>query len=255
MEQVLIKDHGITADQIQNLFFHAAVFEGSIEDIHKLDGYLEKEGHPAEFFLKENRIIEKLIEEEISPYLDKEDKTSILMLRIGYDRLSQIDNHYTRKENLFFPKLERVGITAPPKVMWGVDDEIRDEIREIVQTLNKPNPNMEDVNKKIKHNLNRVIDMIFKEDNILMPMVIEHMSHFDWILVDSSSDEIGCFLERPSKSWILDDEEDAKNENIKEFSKGIVPMDAGSLSFEEVNSIFNTLPLDMTFVDKNGHVK
>lgn len=174
MEQALMRDEGITASQIQNLCdVHAAVFEGSIEDIHSLEGFLEKEGHPAEVFLKENRMVEQLIEEEIKPYLNKEDKTSILMLRIGYDRLSQIDKHYTRKENLLFPKLERVGITAPPQVMWGVDDEIRDEIREIVQLLNKPNPDMTKANKLIEFNIQRIIDMIFKEDNILMPMVTQ----------------------------------------------------------------------------------
>lgn len=97
MEQALIQDEGITVDQIQNLCdVHAAVFEGSIEDIHKLEGYAEKEGHPAEVFLSENRRIEKLIAEEINPYIGSDDKTSILMLRIAYDRLAQIDKHYPR---------------------------------------------------------------------------------------------------------------------------------------------------------------
>ena len=32
------------------------------------------------------------------------------MLRIGFDQLLEIDKHYTRKENLFFPYLERKGI-------------------------------------------------------------------------------------------------------------------------------------------------
>ena len=41
------------------------------------------------------------------------------------EELQSIDTHYLRKENLFFPYLEQYGITAPPKVMWGVDDEIR----------------------------------------------------------------------------------------------------------------------------------
>jgi DUF438 domain-containing protein len=34
-----------------------------------------------------------------------------------------------------------------------------------------------------------------------------------------------------------------------------VSFDAGALKPEEVNAIFNTLPLDMTFVDKDGYVK
>ena len=34
-----------------------------------------------------------------------------------------------------------------------------------------------------------------------------------------------------------------------------MPFDAGSLTFEQVNQMLNTLPFDMTFVDHEGHVK
>ena len=57
------------------------------------------------------------------------------MLRIGYDRLWEIDKHYIRKEQLFFPKLEKIGRASIPQVMWGVDDEIRSEIKEIITLL------------------------------------------------------------------------------------------------------------------------
>ena len=46
-------------------------------------------------------------------------------------RLGEIDRHYLKKENLFFPYMEQYGITAPPKVMWGVDDEIRDKLKAV----------------------------------------------------------------------------------------------------------------------------
>lgn len=36
---------------------------------------------------------------------------------------------------------------------------------------------------------------------------------------------------------------------------GAIPFDAGSLTPEEINSILNTLPLDMTFVDADDKVK
>ena len=35
----------------------------------------------------------------------------------------------------------------------------------------------------------------------------------------------------------------------------IISFDAGSLSPTEINAILNTLPLDMTFVDKDNKVK
>ena len=253
MEQSLLKE-GITVDQIQKLCdVHAAVFEGSISDIHGLSDYDNKAGHPAKVFTDENRRIEQLIDEEIRPYLEQSGKTPILMLRIAYDRLKEIDKHYARKENLFFPKLERVGITAPPKVMWGVDDEIRAEIKEIIELLAQPHPNEQLIKEKINLNITKIVDMIFKEDNILMPLVLENMTHYDWILVDASSDEVGYFLEKPKESWIIEKVEEIEEDEV--VAKGVVPMSAGSLTFEEVDSILNTLPLDLTFVDAEGYVK
>ena len=42
-----------------------------------------------------------------------------------------------RKEELMFPLMERYGHTAPPKVMWGVDDEIRDLFKEVLNEVQK----------------------------------------------------------------------------------------------------------------------
>lgn len=39
-----------------------------------------------------------------------------------FNALWEIDKHYLRKEDLLFPYLEKYGITAPPKVMWGVPE-------------------------------------------------------------------------------------------------------------------------------------
>lgn len=252
MEQALIKE-GMTINEVQRLCdVHAAVFDGAISDIHQIKGPKETPGHPIQVFLAENEQIETLIKEEIEPYLELKGKQDQLMLRVGLDRLADIHNHYARKEYLFFPNLEKKGIDAPPKVMWAVDDEVRAEIKSIQQQLS--NINLDEV--KIKKDMNAVIlkirDMIFKENNILMPLLIETLSFFDWVLVDSSSDEIGYFLEKPKASWKKAESDEAIEE---EHITGEVKFDAGSLSPEVLNQLLNTLPLDMTFVDHEGHVK
>jgi DUF438 domain-containing protein len=252
MEQALIKE-GMTINEVQRLCdVHAAVFDGAISDIHQIKGPKETPGHPIQVFLAENEQIETLIKEEIEPYLELKGKQDQLMLRVGLDRLAEIHNHYARKEYLFFPNLEKKGIDAPPKVMWAVDDEVRAEIKSLQQQLS--NINLDEV--KIKKDMNAVIlkirDMIFKENNILMPLLIETLSFFDWVLVDSSSDEIGYFLEKPKASWKKAESDEAIEE---EHITGEVKFDAGSLSPEVLNQLLNTLPLDMTFVDHEGHVK
>jgi len=257
MEQALIKE-GMQVDEIQKLCdVHAAVFEGSISDIHSFGDHTKIKGHPVQVFFEENARIEKLISEEIEPYLAQSGKTAELMLRVGYDRLKEIHHHYARKEYLMFPKLEKNGITAPPKVMWGVDDEIRAEIKEIIRQLGEIDHDEAHVRKLIQANILRVRDMVFKENNILMPLLLENMNFFDWVIVDSSSEEIGWFLEKPKESWKQERPKDI-NEPVPpkvESTVGSVPFDAGSLTFEEVNHMLNVLPFDMTFVDKDGFVK
>ncbi len=254
MEQALIKE-GMSIEEVQKLCdVHASVFEGSISDIHKTKDISKELGHPLQVFIEENDRIEKLITEEIEPYLTQSGKSAVLMLRVGIDRLSQIHNHYARKEYLFFPNLEKKGITAPPKVMWGVDDEIRANLKEIQNILNSIDMDEVLVKEKIKALLVRVRDMITKENNILVPMLLENLKYFEWILVDASSDEIGYFLEKPKYYWKK--EKPSEGEEIKsKLLEGKVVLPSGTLELEELDSMLNALPLDMTFVDKDGHVK
>ena len=256
MEQALIKE-GMAIEEVQNLCdVHAAVFEGSISDIHPTKDHTKVKGHPVQVFIEENERIEKLILEEIEPYLSQSGKTAELMLRVGYDRLSEIHKHYARKEYLFFPNLEKKGIDAPPKVMWAVDDEIRSEIKEIIADLSQIDHNLDLTKDKIEKSIRKIRDMIFKENNILIPLLIETLSFFDWIMVDSASDEIGYFIHAPKQKWTDKKNTDSiPNETKKPKIEGEVSFDAGSLSPHVLNAMLNTLPFDMTFVDHEGYVK
>ncbi|MDF2948585.1 MAG: hypothetical protein K0R07_599 [Sedimentibacter sp.] len=135
-EQVLITE-GLPVSEVQRLCdVHSAVFKGSIEEIHREKDPAKIPGHPANVIMLENREIEKIIENKIMTYLEKlSDKNAIESLSEGFQELLKIDIHYSKKENLLFPYMEKYGITAPPKVMWGVDDEIRDDLKIIASDL------------------------------------------------------------------------------------------------------------------------
>ena len=136
VEQALIRE-GMPVSEVQRLCdVHASVFKGSIEEIHQSEDPSIIKGHPAHILKEENREIEKIIKEDIEAYLDDlSSKKNIKKLKQGLEKLSKIDIHYSRKENLFFPYLEKYGITGPPQVMWGVDDEIREAIKRVRQIL------------------------------------------------------------------------------------------------------------------------
>lgn len=260
MEVELVKE-GIPIEEIQNLCdVHAAVFKGSIEEIHHPE---EVPGHPVYTMKEENRAIEEFIDTELKASLarfkkdDSDDNRFKLISDINL--LWDIDKHYSRKENLIFPYLEKYGITSPPQVMWGVDDEIRAKIKDIKLSLTSYKGNKDEIVEKIEDASQQIKEMIFKEENILFPMCLDTLTEDEWIDIYNESDEIGFALIEPERNWKrarVNVEEKAKEETRGEaLDKGYIKFETGILTAKEINHILNTIPGDMTFVDKDNIVK
>ncbi|HHT97292.1 MAG TPA: DUF438 domain-containing protein [Clostridiales bacterium] len=259
METELVKE-GMPVEEIQRLCdVHAAVFKGSIDEIHQPTDAESIPGHPIFNFKLENNAIENLINNSITPALEQFIKApeTIDNLLKKYSKLLKIDKHYSRKENLLFPYLEKYNITAPPKVMWGVDDEIRAEIKGIIKLLNE-NKSKEIIADKIKETNKKIKEMIFKEENILFPMALDTITEDEWYEIAKNEEEIGYTIIEPLSKWkpkTDDMVEEAITEGKDIVKEGCVEFDSGILMPEEINSILNTLPIDITFVDKEGRVK
>lgn len=255
METQLVKE-GLSIEEIQRLCnVHAAVFKGSIEEIHHPE---EVPGHPVYTMRQENEALEEYINKTVINNLEKfkedDSKENINNLIQDLNLLWDIDKHYSRKENLIFPYLEKYGITAPPKVMWGVDDDIRALIKEGKLMLTDYRGNKEEVIEKIENMANEIKEMIFKEESILFPMALETLTEDEWITIYKESDEIGYALIEPETKWKL------KRINISDTEEklpegGHVKFQTGFLTPEEISQILNIIPGDMTFIDKNDTVK
>lgn len=267
MEQALITE-GMPVEEIQGLCdVHAAVFKGSIEEIHSPQKGEDVPGHPVHTFKLENRELEKLINGKIVPGLENlrlsNSVENVHKLQKNFETLWEIDRHYSRKENLLFPIMEKHGITAPPKVMWGVDDEIRATIKETRKLLSRDTGSKEAVLEKGKEVATRIPEMIFKEENILFPMVLDTFSEEEWVEIAEASGEIGYCLTVPQGGWkpgqVMRKENQTaaleKKQGEGSINNGFIEFDAGLLVPEEINAILNTLPLDITFVGKDGTVK
>lgn len=255
-EKALILE-GVPISEVQRLCdVHASVFKGSIEEIHRPKDETEIPGHPAYILKKENRVIEDIIDREIMPYIDIKKSGNKDLLIKGLQSLSKIELHYLRKENIIFPFMEKYNITAPPKVMWGVDDEIRAELKEVKQILSENIVDEEKLNKKLNNLISKVKEMIFKEENILLPMILETFTQDEWIKIALDSKEIGYMIDQvpvwnPTKEYKKELKKEVK-EGIKE---GIVALPSGVFKVDELVSVLNTLPFDITFVDKDDKVK
>lgn len=264
MEQSLISE-GMPPEEIQRLCdVHASIFKGSIEDIHK-DEITEKKpeetpGHPIHTFKLENLELQKLINESITPnaesYRNSDSEVDKNKLLANLNDLLDIDKHYSRKENLLFPYLEKYGITAPPKVMWGVDDEIRAEIKRAKLKLQNEEGSKEERAKAVEEAANKVNEMIFKEENILFPMALDTLTEDEWFNIAAESDEIGYCLTQPAGKWKpIRINVDKAAKDIAMQANGSVRFETGVLTMEEINGLLNTIPVDITFIDKDNIVK
>lgn len=261
MEASLIKD-GMPVEEIQRLCdVHAEVFKGSIEEIHKELKEEEKIGHPIRVIKEENFAIEDLIKNNIIPktkaYIDHRVEAIKYSLIEDLNLLSDIEKHYSRKENILFPYMEKYGIDAPPKVMWGVDDEIRQEIKAFKSLLQNKDINYDELKIKSEEVTTKILEMIFKEENIMLPMLIDLLTEDEWIKIAEDSEEIGYCIVSPNEKWkpsrvAVEEKATIEAGNMKD---GYVKFDTGVLKIQELSNILNTLPFDITFIDKEDVVK
>lgn len=255
-EQALIAD-GLPVSEVQRLCdVHASVFKGSIAEIHQPTNISEIPGHPANTLNRENRAIERLIR-EIQTQLEKlPDQDAERNVAEGMKRLSEIDKHYLKKENLYFPFMEQYGITAPPKVMWGVDDEIRTELKTINTMLGTEDALSD--KEAIEAVLTKITEMVFKEENIMLPMLSEHLTQDEWKRIADDTDELGYCLIKNVPIWnpsAKKAEETESSDRALTPPAGVINLPTGVFTTEELARMLDALPIDITFVDKDDTVK
>lgn len=253
-EQALINE-GLPVEEVQRLCdVHAAVFKGSIEEIHASIDVSEIPGHPANVLKVENMYIDVLIDSKLMPVLvNKSDPNFRKNLDEALKELYQVDIHYAKKENLLFPYLEKYGVTAPPQVMWGVDDEIRDEIKDLRREIQSDKSDVEDIVERGMELAEKIKDMIFKEENILLPMLVDMLTEDEWKQINEDSFEYGNLVDNIPE-WNPTGERQ-KVLKAEESEPDSVTLSTGVLKKNELEALLNALPFDITFVDKNGLVK
>jgi DUF438 domain-containing protein len=261
VEQELISE-GLPEEEVLKLCdVHSAVLQGNID--LSASKHIP-EGHPLDVMKNENKELLKVagqidqILRYISKNPDSDLQTNILALRGLFNSLYDVDKLYQRKEYLLFPYLENQGITGPPKVMWGKHDEIRELIKGSIELLKTEDITWEELNASseiiLKPAIKSVIDMTIKEEQILFPMSLDKLAETDWFDISKQSLEIGYCLYDPPVDWKPEwVKEESSDKSIKTGEN--IQLPSGGFTVEELLTILNTLPVDMTFVDRNDKVK
>lgn len=249
---------GLDPRKIQYLCnVHADVFKGNIKE-NKENPEFEKPGHPIHTFKLENMVLKSLVNDALLPDLakwEKGDKGVLSKLRQELKDLAKIHYHYARKETSMFPIMTKYGITAPPKVMWGVDDKIRKLIGQANLLISQKDINKAEVSKAIKETAHEVLEMIFKEEEIMLPMIDEVASEEDWGNVKNEEEQIGYTLIQKPMNW--KPKEKPKSDgpiSIDKLSSLALNFAEGSLNLEQLSAILDLLPFALTFIDENDKV-
>jgi len=257
IEQSLINE-GLTAEEIKKFCnVHALLFESALKEATVKE---QSPAHPVHLFKLENREIEKIAKslKNLIKNRNKYDAEQLKQkIKSLLSKLGEIDLHYTRKEQLLFPFLEKYGFMGPSKVMWGKDDEIRNMLKDATSKIGESEIDEEYLNTYLNPLIEEVEGMIFKEENILFPAALEKLEVNDWVEILKESDEVGyAFIEKPKDTFVLIGElKKAVVEEPEIKSEDTISLPTGKLHLNELMGMLNSLPVDITFIDKNDEVR
>ena len=290
MEQEIMEE-GVDAEEIASMCdIHVELFRESVQDKFDLEGL--DEGHPLKSLYLENEEItkdaEKLGLRVKEMKQEKKSGKAFGELAQFAGKLNKIGRtHYTREEMLLFPYIERRGITSVPEVLWRKHDETREKIKDLLGLLDRDSwegkPPIEVITETSSEVSQSAIDMVFRENNILYPTVKELLSDEEWLAIHNQSQSIGYYEIEPA-DWQPDMEpkqpyevtegiEKGQVEKLPQEIKGMVDvsplqiddynpvregdqiLEFGFLNKAELDGIFLTLPIDLTFIDSNDRVR
>jgi DUF438 domain-containing protein len=220
-------------------------------------------GHPVDTFRRENEALRGVIAAmtqtlaELQSTKEAADAAAILLrFRQSFNDLMDIDKHYQRKEHALFSCLERHGITGPSKVMWAKDDDVRNLLKRLGESIHSDPADIEKWKMNLVEATNAALkavqEMIYKEENILLPMSLETLTEDEWAEIWSVSPKYGWCIVEPQQGYAPS--VSVMPESMKVPATGALMLPTGNVSLEQLAAVFSTLPLDLTFVDANDRV-
>ncbi len=258
-EQVL-KDEGFSDD----------VIHAQMETLlGLLDGVLVKttldlpQGHPLRTYQEENIAIKRILSLADQLIAQSNFEKNLDELKAIYDDIFQFNTHLSRKQNQLFPKLEEKGFDRPSKIMWSFDNEVKNAISNVRSIIAAKNwGEIVDAHKTAK---TAILDIIDKEETILYPTSLKLIFEQEFVHMRKGDDEIGyCLIENPPAFG--QEEHSAPNGDFMQelaalvnksqpSSSDVLDVKQGKLTLEQINLIFQHLPIDLSFVDENELVK
>lgn len=258
MEQSLIAD-GMPVEEVRSMCdLHSQVLREFVVPAPSVGD--APPGHPVDTFRRENeailaavaRLRESLVALAADGTAGARDRA-----RAAAHELFDVEKHYRRKEELLFPFLERHGIVGPSKVMWAKDDEARGFLKALAEALAVEEAAPEEwrlvVETVGEPAAAALAEMVSKEELVLLPLSLGTLSADEWGLVHAESPRVGWCLVPPREGW-LPPLPSFPADALSLPAGKAVALPSGHLTLEQLQGIFEALPVDLTFVDADDRV-
>lgn len=261
IEEELINE-GMPPEEIRKFCdVHIALFRESLDK----EKPIAPAGHPIHILMEEHKILLKFAEElkdiakEMKGTKDSA-SNSEKMTRLAHTakHFKESESHYLREENVLFPYLEKHGITQPPAMMWTEHDQIREIKKNFYKLLDtRDKMSFDDFADQLEKAAISLAEMLsnhfYKENNILFPTALKVISEDEFKDIRQQFEEIGycCFTPEPARITTKKKERPTR----KPRGEGMVAFETGTLSNEQIEAIFDTLPVEVTFIDKDDIVR
>ena len=232
------------------------------------------ENHPISCYRRENAKMKELL-------LSVEDLVQYPLIKNQwlelYEELLKFKIHLSRKQNQLYPVLEKKGFTRPTTTMWTLDDFIRDEIAECYNLLLEDKE--EEFIGKQAELVADVRDLMDKEENILYPTSLEMINEEEFRYMAEGDQEIGFAYisvqaDKSGNSASASSSASAFTAGAPLSGLSSAPgfaeelagllgkygfnnkeeklnVSTGQLTLEQINLIYQHMPVDLSYVDEN----
>ena len=232
------------------------------------------ENHPISCYRRENAKMKELL-------LSVEDLVQYPLIKNQwlelYEDLLKFKIHLSRKQNQLYPVLEKKGFTRPTTTMWTLDDFIRDEISECYNLLLEDKE--EEFIGKQAELVADVRDLMDKEENILYPTSLEMINEEEFRYMAEGDQEIGFAYisvqaDKSGNSASASSSASASTAGAPLSGLSSAPgfaeelagllgkygfnnkeeklnVTTGQLTLEQINLIYQHMPVDLSYVDEN----
>lgn len=206
-----------------------------------------KPDHPLNKYSNEKDLILKLLEELQITHPKKEAQKFYNI----FNQLNSIEKRFERKENQLFPFLEGEGWSSQSQRMWSFHDVLRAQFKILRNKIEGRQFDL--LNPDIQFLADGIKRLFKMEDEMLFPYSLEKLSENDWDKISQGEVEIG-WMDEDVNTVSGQIENSNFSTNKPEAFTDKTHFDEGFMSIEQVNLLFKTMPLDITYVDENDKV-